>query len=88
VFFGVPNQGLETRPLQTLLSVVRNQPNATLVNLLGKDSDFLTEQRRSFLEAYSKKDFPNTEIFCYYETKETPSLEMVSICEQLSLFLY
>lgn len=64
LFFGVPNRGMD---IESLKPMVGHGPDDTLLIALGKGSQLLRGQDRSFSKAF---DFPyDSKIFCFYETK-------------------
>ncbi|RDW76075.1 hypothetical protein BP5796_06896 [Coleophoma crateriformis] len=69
LFFGVPNQGME---IESFLPIVKQQPNASLLYTLGTESQLLREQSRAFQKVF---DFQDSEVFCFYETLESPTAE-------------
>lgn len=72
LFYGVPNQGMET---EAMCSVVKDQPNASLINSLQRDSDLLTHQTLEFDKIIS---YLNLDIIYFYEEKLSPQLARVS----------
>ena len=72
LFFGVPNQGMDIR---SVIPMVQGQPNQALLHTLGTESQVLRDQCRQFPEAFN---FEDSEILCFYETKMSPTAEMVS----------
>ena len=67
LFFGVPSQGMESAALETVTKDQANLP------LMGKDVQALTDQFNSVVK---RRDL-HMEYF--FETKETPQLEKVSL---------
>jgi hypothetical protein len=72
LFFGVPNQGMQT---EAFCSIVKNQPNESLVDHLKKDSDPLTTQTKQFDNIISSL---NLDIIYFFEEKTSPQLALVS----------
>jgi hypothetical protein len=72
MFFGVPNRGLET---SSLTSLVKGQPNEDLVRNLDPSSRFLSLLHEMF---YSHFTFEDSKIICIFETKMTPTVEVRS----------
>lgn len=70
MFFGVPNRGLET---SSLSSMVKGQPNEDLVRNLHPDSSFLNMLHERFLEKFIQED---SKIICIYETEYTATVEV------------
>jgi hypothetical protein len=62
-FFGVPHAGMDTR---SLIPMVGDQPNRSLVDSIGPISQLLVEQRRLFKPALGEEG--QAEVFCFYET--------------------
>lgn len=71
VFFGVPNQGLNTSFVR---AIVRNQANEDFIHDLRPSSPLLSEMRRDFSGAFPFRD---STIVCVYETKKSPSAQKV-----------
>jgi len=72
LLFGVPTQGMD---VSTLYPIVHNQHNAlTLLPYLANNSLWLKDQNRKFPEAF---DFKDSNIICFYETKESPTATQV-----------
>jgi hypothetical protein len=75
LLFGVPTQGMN---LNTLYPIVQDQHNAvTLLPYLAENSLWLKDQNRKFPEAFHFKD---SNIICFYETKESPTANKVCRC--------
>ena len=72
VFFGVPNRGLNTI---SLVSMVKGQPNEDLVRNLDPSSPFLGHLHDMFYRCFTYDD---SQVVCFYETKETPTVEVSS----------
>jgi hypothetical protein len=72
MFFGVPNRGLDT---SSLSSMVKGQPNENLVKDLNPSSPFLGLLHKMFYEKFTFKD---SQIICIFETKETATVEVSS----------
>jgi hypothetical protein len=72
IFFGVPNQGMETAALE---SAARDQPNRPLLVSLQRDSDFLTKQSRDFDAVIKDHDL---DMIYFYESRLTEQLVEVS----------
>lgn len=73
MFFGVPNQGMQTGAFH---SVVKDRPNKSLVTNLEKDSDYLTKQSKHFNKAIENHCL---DMLYFYEEKLSPQLAFVSI---------
>jgi len=54
--FGVPNQGMD---ITSLVPMVQDQPNQTLLHSLGTESQILRNQCRQFPIAFDKRDSEN-----------------------------
>lgn len=80
LFFGVPNHGMQ---IESLLSMVHNQPNEDLIRTLRHDSDLLIQQSERFLKNFQGKrrgiDFNRIELFSFYETQTSPTAQEVRI---------
>jgi hypothetical protein len=72
LFFGVPNQGMESEHLR---AIVRGKPNEDLINILGKDSQVLRRLHKDFREALP---FQDCEVYSFYETRM--SLVRTEVC--------
>ena len=70
--FGVPNQGID---IQSLLPMVQDQPNQYMLRSLSRESDLLQEQQDRFPNAFN---FTDSKTICFYETKMSPTAELVS----------
>ena len=73
VFFGVPNRGLN---ISSLTSMVSGQPNEDLIRNLDSSSRFLGLLHEMFYRHFT---FDGSQIVCFYETKETPTVEVSSL---------
>lgn len=71
MFFGVPNQGID---VESLVAMVKDQPNQALLHSLGKGSQLLRNQSREFSKAFSYQD---SAIFCLYETMTSSTAQKV-----------
>ncbi|CCX08322.1 Similar to hypothetical protein TRIVIDRAFT_122435, partial [Trichoderma virens Gv29-8]; acc. no. EHK19922 [Pyronema omphalodes CBS 100304] len=77
LFFGVPNQGLET---SELLSVVGDQNNAHLLQDLKKSSNLLRTMHEDFVEIlFSIRDCEVVSFFQGNEKKHSHSTRVVTI---------
>jgi hypothetical protein len=61
--------------ISSLVPMVEDQPNRYFLESLGKESEILQEQRVRFPNAF---DFKDSEIISFFETKMSPTAEMVS----------
>ncbi|KAL1621100.1 hypothetical protein SLS56_009305 [Neofusicoccum ribis] len=67
LFFGVPSQGMDIKSLRPM---VGNQPNQSLLETLGKNSDFLLSQLQRFEASF---DFGASSVHFFFETMESPT---------------
>lgn len=75
VFFGVPHDGMDT---SSLIPMVGDQPNRFLIESIGRiNSQILDIQRRDFYTALGGKG--DAEVFCFYETLQSPTAQQVII---------
>lgn len=78
LLFGVPNQGME---IESLLPMVQNQPNESLIRTLRHNSERLIEQSQQFLKRFQGEwrgiDLDIVKIFCFYETRRSPTAQKV-----------
>lgn len=65
--FGVPNHGMN---ITSLRSIVRDQVNRPLLELVGENSDVLDNMRRDFPVAFP---FADCRLISLYETKTSPT---------------
>ncbi|OCK80555.1 hypothetical protein K432DRAFT_297425 [Lepidopterella palustris CBS 459.81] len=72
LFFGVPNHGME---IASLIAMVGDGPNRYLLETLSRTSETLRKQEKDFPEVFYFKD---SIIFSYYETKESPIVELIN----------
>lgn len=73
VFFGVPHDGMET---SHLIPMVKNSPNRELIGSLSRiNSQILTILQREFYRSLGPRG--QTEVFCFYETKESETAREV-----------
>jgi len=73
LFFGVPNDGMD---ITSLIPMVNDQPNRFLLESLNAvNSQILQLQERSFAKFVDKTALT---IFCFYETRESPTAAKVS----------
>lgn len=57
-----------------LVTIVKGNPTRELIINLGENSELLVRLNRDFENWFNK---PDSEIFSFYETAETPILDMV-----------
>lgn len=73
LFFGVPNDGMD---ITSLIPIVNNQPNHFFLGSLNAiNSQVLRLQERSFAKLLDQMAL---DIFCFFETKESPTAAQVS----------
>src|SRR5271156_1759180 len=70
LFFGVPNQGMS---IESLISMVGDQPNRYFLESLSKESASLRDQARQFQKAFPFRD---SQIISFYETKRSPTAKV------------
>jgi len=71
-FFGVPNKGIAT---ESLMSMVEGQPNEQLVRNLSPGSQILEELEKEFYRQFIDK-LKNSEVISSYETKKSPTIQV------------
>jgi hypothetical protein len=71
MFFGVPNQGMETDAFH---SVVKDQPNKSLVANLEKQTDYLRKQSQQFNKIIKKL---RLDMIYFFEEELSPQLAYV-----------
>ncbi|KAI5836715.1 hypothetical protein DFP73DRAFT_453508, partial [Morchella snyderi] len=67
LLYGVPNRGLR---IESLLPMVRGQPNHSLVEALKPESTYLELLHHNFCTHFT---FPDSEIISFWETKLSPT---------------
>ncbi|KAL9487937.1 hypothetical protein ACSS6W_000214 [Trichoderma asperelloides] len=72
MFFGVPHRGLNNL---SLMSMVKGQPNESLVRDLSESSRFLSSLHEDFNACFT---FDDTHVLSISETKHTPTVEWCS----------
>jgi len=70
IFFGVPNKGMAT---SHLLSMVEDQPNDRIIHHLSPDSDFLPDLDRRFSGIATHRDM---KMMSVYETKRSATTQV------------
>src|SRR5450432_3231514 len=73
MFFGVPNLGID---VESLVAMVKGQPNQALLHSLGKGSHLLRNQSQEFPKAFHYRD---SAIYYLYETMTSPTAQKVCI---------
>lgn len=74
LFFGVPNDGLD---IESLIPMVNDQPNRLLLESLNpKNSQILRRQKQNFSNVLKEANF---EMFCFYETRLSPTAVKVRV---------
>jgi len=82
LFFGVPHDGLD---ITSLIPMVGRQPNLPLLYSLGRDnSQVITKLHREFHNALGGQG--ESEIFCFYETLQSPTAQKVRDIPYLNLW--
>lgn len=75
-FFGVPHHGMK---IESLVAMANGGPNLELVASLNQNnSSFLTRQAEDFSKALKELNRP--ELFCFYETRKSPTAEVSQTC--------
>ncbi|KAI1744083.1 hypothetical protein F4680DRAFT_444115 [Xylaria scruposa] len=69
LLFGVPNRGMDN---ESLMAMVRGQPNEAIVRELSPSSRFLSELHRQFNKIFT---LDGSTIISWYETKGTATIE-------------
>jgi hypothetical protein len=72
LFFGVPHQGMA---IESLVPLIKNNPNRSLLESLNKNSALLRILERKFSSTFSTK---KPRIFSFYETQKSPTAVQVS----------
>ncbi|KAL1632717.1 hypothetical protein SLS56_003414 [Neofusicoccum ribis] len=72
LFFGVPHQGLA---IESLVPLVKDQPNRALLESLNKNSALLQRLDRDFNKAFGAR-YPH--VMSFYETEKSPTAVKVS----------
>jgi hypothetical protein len=72
LFFGVPHQGMA---IESLVPLVRENPNRSLLESLNKNSALLQRLEKEFSNAF---DARCPQIISFYETGESPTAVEVS----------
>jgi hypothetical protein len=80
LFFGVPSQGMA---IESLIPMVRGQPNEELLKSLGPGSEMLRRQSIAFRKAFDQR-----KIAYFYERKKSPIAKYVSLSSHVSLDLH
>lgn len=72
LLFGTPNDGLD---IESLIPMVNDQPNRLLLESLNpKSSQVLRRQRQAFWKVLERT---NLQLFCLYETEQSPTATQV-----------
>jgi hypothetical protein len=72
LFFGVPSQGMA---IESLIPMVRDQPNEELLKSLGPESKLLGKQSKDFKSAFDQRP----QIAYFFECQESPTARHVSL---------
>lgn len=84
VFFGVPHDGMDTT---SIIPMVGDGPNRFLVESIGRiNGQILSIQRREFHDALGEEG--NSEIVCFYETKESPTAKEVCLPSPMNSYVH
>lgn len=76
LFFGVPNDGMD---IESLVPIVNNQPNKHLLESLdAMNPQILRLQGRNFSKVLDRANF---ELFCFYETRWSPTAAKVGLLQ-------
>ncbi|KAF8252047.1 hypothetical protein K440DRAFT_658315 [Wilcoxina mikolae CBS 423.85] len=70
IFFGIPSRGLAIESLRTM---VKEQPNRDLIEYLGSSSVFLAHLHNEF---YREFTFDDSQVISIFETRTTPTVEV------------
>lgn len=73
VFFAVPHGGMD---ITSLIPMAKDINGGLLHTLSRHNSQFLTTQRREFLEVLGQEG--DAEVFCFYETRQSPTARKVN----------
>lgn len=84
VFFGTPHDGMDITSLIPMAG--DSSPNRSLIESLSRNnSQVLTAQQRDFHRALGDKG--NSEVFCFYETLESPTAQQVGPFNSITIAL-
>ena len=72
LFFGVPHQGMS---IESLVPLVKGQPNRSLLESLNKNSALLQHLEKEFSKGFG---FRRPQIISFYETEKSPTAVEVS----------
>lgn len=72
LFFGVPHQGMA---IESLVPLVQDNPNRSLLESLSKNSALLERLEKEFRNAFSVR---RPQIVSFYETEKSPTAVEVS----------
>jgi hypothetical protein len=78
LFFGVPSQGMA---IESLIPMVRDQPNEELLKSLGPGSEMLRRQSIAFRKAFDQQP----QIAYFYERQKSPIAKHVSLSSHVGL---
>ncbi|GFF32144.1 isoform Er14 of ankyrin-1 [Aspergillus udagawae] len=78
LFFGVPHQGMA---IESLVPLVKDQPNRGLLESLGKNSALLMRLEQDFRDAFSERPI---RIISFYETEKSPTAVKINDRWELS----
>ncbi|KKP01442.1 hypothetical protein THAR02_06438 [Trichoderma harzianum] len=73
IFFGTPHDGMDT---SSLIPMVGDGPNRFLIDSISRiNSQIISIQQRDFYRSLGKEG--DSEVFCFYETLESPTAKRV-----------
>lgn len=75
LFFGVPHQGMA---IESLIPLIKDHPNRSLLESLGKNSALLQRLEKEFSNAFGARSL---RIVSFYETEKSPTAVQVSCGE-------
>jgi hypothetical protein len=75
LFFGVPHQGMAT---ESLLPLIGDYPNRSLIESLGKNSALLQRLQKDFSSVFNAR---SPRIVSFFETEKSPTAVQVSCKE-------
>lgn len=72
LFFGAPHQGMA---IESLVPLIRDNPNRALLETLNKNSPLLLRLERDFSKVFGTK---RPQVVSFYETEQSPTAVEVS----------
>lgn len=73
LFFGVPHEGME---IESLVPLVKDQPNRSLLESLNKNSGLLQRLKKDFSNSFGTN---HPQIVSFYETEKSPTAVEVKL---------